>query len=75
MTKVGENMRITIRIEDDVMRKLLYLTGARKKSTAISLAISDFLKRQGKEKLLKLKGNLDLIDNWKELREAELYEK
>lgn len=68
-------MRMTIRIEDRIMQELFLLTHAKTKTEAISLAMQEFIKRKGKEKLLSLKGKMDLVSNWKELREEELNER
>ncbi len=68
-------MRMTIRVADKMVKELLFLTSAKTKTEAISLAIADFLKRKGKEKLLPLKGKLNLSENWKEWRDAELNER
>ena len=68
-------MRMTIRIEDRVMQELFLLTQAKTKTEAISLAMQEFIKRKGKEKLLSLKGKMDLVNNWKELRDQELHER
>ena len=67
-------MRMTIRIEDEIMKELLTLTKRKKKTEAITFAIADFLKRRGKEKLLDLKGKMRLHSNWRKLRHAELKE-
>jgi len=68
-------MRITIRIEDEIMKELLALAKTKKKTEAIIFAINDFLKRKSKENLLKLKGKMSLRSNWKGLRRAELKER
>ncbi|MDI6751783.1 MAG: type II toxin-antitoxin system VapB family antitoxin [bacterium] len=66
---------MTIRIEDRVLQELFLLTHAKTKTEAISKALQEFIKRKGKEKLLSLKGKMNLINDWKELREEELNEK
>lgn len=68
-------MRMTIRVEDRIMQKLFLLTHAKTKTEAISLAIQEVIKRKGKEKILNLKGKMNLFNNWEELREEELHEK
>ena len=68
-------MRTTIRIDEKVMDELLKVTKVRKKNEAILIAVVDFLKRRSKEKLLSLRGKLNLVDNWRKLRDAELKER
>ena len=68
-------MRMTIRIEDRIIQELFLLTHAKTKTEAISKALQEFIKRKGKEKLLSLKGKMNLINNWKELRGEELNER
>lgn len=41
-----EGMRITIDIEDDQMAELLKATGEKKKSTAVNVVVTDFLKKR-----------------------------
>ena len=67
-------MRITIGINDQIMARLLAVTEAANKTRAIQIAITEFLKKKGKSKLLQMKGRLHLENNWKKLREGELNE-
>lgn len=67
-------MRTTLNIKDDVINKVVVLTGAKNKSQAVNQVIEAFVKEKQTQKLLKLKGKLNLEDNWKKLREMELDE-
>ncbi|MFC1896344.1 type II toxin-antitoxin system VapB family antitoxin [Thermodesulfobacteriota bacterium] len=67
-------MRTTIIIQDEKMERLLTVTGKRKKSEAVNLAIDDFLHRCAVRRLLDLRGKMNLEDNWKQIRELELDE-
>jgi Arc/MetJ family transcription regulator len=67
-------VRITISIDDKVMKELVLLTAAKNKTEAINIAIRDFLQRKAKTSLLKMRGKLHLENNWKKLREAEIHE-
>jgi len=67
-------MRITIGIDDKIMKELIVLTAAKNKTEAINIAILDYLKRRAKDNLLKMRGKLHLENNWKKLREAEAHE-
>ena len=67
-------MRITVGIDDDIMKELVLLTAAKNKTEAINIAIRDYLQRKAKMNLLNMKGKLHLENNWKKLREAEIHE-
>ena len=67
-------MRITIGVDDKIMKELILLTAAKNKTEAINIAIRDYLKRRDRVNLLKMKGKLHLENNWKKLREAEVHE-
>ena len=70
----GDIIRITIGIDDKIMKELILLTAAKNKTEAINIAIRDYLKRRAKVNLLKMRGKLHLENNWKKLREAEVHE-
>jgi Arc/MetJ family transcription regulator len=74
MINGGDIVRITIGIDDKVMKELVLLTAAKNKTEAINIAIRDFLQRKAKKSLLKMRGKLHLENNWKKLREAEIHE-
>jgi len=65
-------MRTTMRLDDGLIRELLKVTGARTKTAAIHLAISEFLRRKKIEGLLALEGQIQLDLDWRELEELEL---
>ena len=67
-------MRTTIIIDDKKVSQLLALTGTRKKSEAINRAVDDYIERKAKQKLLDLRGKLNLNTNWKKIRELEIDE-
>jgi Arc/MetJ family transcription regulator len=68
-------MRTTLNIKDEVMEKLIEITGATNKSQAVNQALEAFLREKQVERLLNLRGKLNLEENWTELRELELDEK
>ena len=65
-------MRTTLNLDEGLLRELMKLTGAKTKTEAIHLAISDFLRRKKIEGLLDLEGKLQLDLDWRELEEREL---
>lgn len=67
-------MRTTIIIDDVKIDHLMALTGSRKKSEAINRAIDYFIENQAKQKLLDLRGKLNLHNNWRQIREQEINE-
>lgn len=64
-------MRTTLNINDNILSEVMKYTGTANRSEAIRIALADFLKRQRKNKLLALRGKVNIEDNWKRLRELE----
>ena len=67
-------MRTTLNINDDIIKKVLELTGAKNRSQAVNKVLEDYVQEKQIENILRLKGKLHLENNWKELREMELDE-
>lgn len=67
-------MRTTLNIKDEIVKQVLELTGAKNKSQAVNQALEAFVREKRTQKLLNLKGKLNLEENWKKLREMELDE-
>ena len=65
-------MRTTMRLEGALIKELMAVTGAKTKTEAIHLAISEFLRRKKIEGLLALEGKVRLDLDWRELEELEL---
>ncbi|MBM4334093.1 MAG: DUF2191 domain-containing protein [Deltaproteobacteria bacterium] len=70
--KEVQNMRATFNLPDPLIQDLLRVTGEKKKTKAICLAIEDFIRRKRKEKLLSLSGKINIDLDWKKLEELEL---
>jgi hypothetical protein len=66
------NMRATLNLPDPLIDDLLMVTGEKKKTRAICLAIEEYIRRRRKEKLLSLSGKIDIDLDWKKLEELEL---
>lgn len=64
-------MRVTIQIEDSLLAELMRLTRAATKAQAVRDALKELIRLHRKEELLALRGQLDIEDNWRQLRESE----
>lgn len=64
-------MRTTLNIDDSLMDKVMSYTGQENRSEAVRLALSFFIKEQKKKKILALRGQVDIKDDWKKLRELD----
>ena len=67
-------MRTTMRLDDRLIKELMKLTGAKTKTEAIHLAISDFIRRRKLEGLKALSGKIRIANDWQELEEVEMKE-
>lgn len=65
-------MRATLNLPDTLIHHLLQVTGEKKKTKAICLAIEDYVRRKGREKLLSLSGKVRFDLGWQEMEEIEL---
>jgi Arc/MetJ family transcription regulator len=67
-------MRTTLNIDDHLFQDLLSITNAKTKTEAVRTALSDYLRMKRKEKVLDMRGKLDIRDDWLELRQREISE-
>jgi len=65
-------MRATLNLSDDLIQQLLQITGEKKKTKAICLAIEDYIRRKRREKLLSLSGKVQFELGWEKMEEIEL---
>ncbi len=65
-------MRATLDIPDSLIEDLLRVTGEKKKTKAICIALDDYIRRRRKEKLLALSGKVKFDLDWKKMEEMEL---
>ena len=65
-------MRTTMSLNDGLIKELMKVTGAKTKTEAIHLAISEFIRRKKLEGLKALSGKIRIADNWRALEAAEL---
>ena len=64
-------MRATVTIDGEKLSELLAETGANSKASAVSTAISDYLRRKKIEKIKALKGRLEFDLTAEEIRHRE----
>jgi Arc/MetJ family transcription regulator len=55
----GENMRTTLDIDADTLKKVVKTTGAKTKKKAVEMAMKEFLRAKRREELSSLIGNYD----------------
>jgi hypothetical protein len=67
-------VRATLNIPDRLIDDLIKETQAKTKTQAITWAIEDYLQKKRLEKLIAMRGKLDLEDNWREMEALELEE-
>ncbi|MEJ2587570.1 MAG: type II toxin-antitoxin system VapB family antitoxin [Deltaproteobacteria bacterium] len=67
-------MRTTLNVDEKNLTEIMKLTGAKNRSQAINFVLQDFVKKKRLQKLLELRGNLHLDNNWKDVREMEMDE-
>jgi Arc/MetJ family transcription regulator len=65
-------MRTTLSLDAELIKELMSLTGAKTKTEAIHLAVSELVRRKKLEGLKALSGKVRLADNWREMEELEL---
>lgn len=64
-------MRTTITISDEVTRELMQTTGEKSITAAIRMALQDYLAGLRKQKLMALRGQVQIEDTWQQLRQLD----
>ena len=67
-------MRTTLNLNDDIIEEVMQLTGAKNRSQAVNEVLKEYVRQRRIQKLLELKGKLQLEVDWRRLREMELDE-
>ena len=67
-------MRTTVNIDDDIFEELMKITTSTSRAKAIQTAIYEYIEIKRKKQLLALRGNLDIANNWQQLRQQEMQE-
>lgn len=65
-------MRTTLTIDDSQIQDLMQVTGRSSAVAAIRQALDEYLRQSRKKKVLALRGQVQIADNWRELRALEL---
>jgi hypothetical protein len=67
-------MRTTINIDDDIINEIFAHYQSKTKTEAINRALNDLIKLLKKNKLIALRGKIDIDDNIDSLKHKELEE-
>ena len=67
-------MRMTLTIDDDMAEQLMQLTGEKTPLFAIRHALKDYLVAVRKQQLLALRGQVQVEDSWRQLRQLDMKE-
>ena len=67
-----EHMRTTLNLSDDLIKELESISGGKTKTQMFTEALEDYIRKQKKEKLLALKGKINLNYDWRAEEEKEL---
>jgi metal-responsive CopG/Arc/MetJ family transcriptional regulator len=65
-------MRATLNIPDDLLSEVQKIAGEKSKTKAIIIAMREFIKEKKLEKLLALKGKVEMDYNWEKEEKLEL---
>lgn len=65
-------MRTTITIDDNLMDQLMQTTGESSPAKALRQAVQDYVRQARLKKLLALRGQVAIEDNWRELRQLDV---
>ncbi len=65
-------MRTTLTIDDVQAEDLMQATGQSSAVAAIRQALDDYLRQARKKKVLALRGQVQVEDNWRDLRALEM---
>jgi metal-responsive CopG/Arc/MetJ family transcriptional regulator len=64
-------MRTTLTLDEGLVESVISITQVSNRSEAIRIALSGYIKMKNKEKLLAMRGQVDIEDNWQALRQLE----
>jgi hypothetical protein len=67
-------MRMTLTLDDDLVEQLMQFTGEKTPLIAIRHALKDYLAVVRKQKLMALRGQVQVEDNWRQLRQLDTKE-
>ena len=67
-------MRTTMILDERLLKELMAVTGAKTRTEAIHLAISELIRHRKRQGLKELSGKIRLAENWQDLEGVELKE-
>ena len=65
-------MRTTLNIDPGLLDQVVETTGERTKTRAVTKALEEYVRRRKVGELREIAGNVDLVDNLRELESLEL---
>ena len=65
-------MRTTINVQDSVINDILHYYNAKSKTEAVNKALVEWVRYLKKNKLINLRGTIDIEDNLYELKQKEI---
>ncbi len=65
-------MRTTLELPEKVLTETVRISGKKKKSEAVRVALEDYIRRNALSRLLELPGKIEIEDVSEELEKAEL---
>jgi len=66
------NMRATLNIPDDLMKKVQKISGETSKTKAITTAMREYIRREKMKKLISLRGKIQMDYDWEKEEALEL---
>ena len=67
-------MQMTLTLDDELVEQLMQFTGDKTPLLAVRHALKDYLLSVRKQKLLELRGQVQVEDNWRQLRQLDTKE-
>jgi len=64
-------MRTTITLDDKLVKDLMQMTSEKSITSAVRVALQDHLANLRKQKLLALRGQVQIEDTWQQLRQLD----
>ncbi|MBF0273616.1 MAG: type II toxin-antitoxin system VapB family antitoxin [Nitrospinae bacterium] len=68
-------MRTTLTIDESTLKEISLLTQTKNRSEAVRKALSEYIIQRKREKVLALRGKVEIEDNWQSLRKMEINSK
>ncbi len=68
------HMRTTLDMDSNLLDQVVEATGERSKTRAVNKALAEYVRRRRIAELREIAGNIDLVNNLKELEALELRE-